>query len=188
MAGARREQILREAADLFARRGFHGASMHDVGAACGISGPALYRHFPGGKDALLSDMLVSISARLLDEGRARVEASDHHPDRALKSLIRWHIDFALRHSALIVVQDRDWDALPPEARAEVRRLQTAYVALWTDALVRSRPGLDPRVAEAAVHAVFGLLNSTPHSARLPEQAMRSLLETMAEQCLRSAAG
>lgn len=186
MAGARREQILREAADLFARRGFHGVSMHDVGAACGISGPALYRHFPGGKDTLLADMLVSISARLLDEGRIRVQASGGDPDEALRSLVCWHIDFALQHSALIVVQDRDWDSLPEDARAEVRRLQTAYVALWTEALVRSRPTLDPSVAEAAVHAVFGLLNSTPHSARLPEEPMRALLQAMAEQALAAA--
>ena len=67
----RREQILATAADLFAARGFHGVSVDDLGAACGISGPALYRHFAS-KDAVLAEMLVSISERLLEVGRERV--------------------------------------------------------------------------------------------------------------------
>ena len=66
----RREQILATAADLFAARGFHGVSVVDLGAACGISGPALYKHFAS-KDAVLAEMLVSISQRLLEVGRER---------------------------------------------------------------------------------------------------------------------
>jgi AcrR family transcriptional regulator len=41
----RRDQILATAAELFAQRGFHGVSVVELGKACGISGPALYRHF-----------------------------------------------------------------------------------------------------------------------------------------------
>ena len=70
----RRQQILDIAADLFAQRGFHGVSVADLGAACGISGPALYKHFPS-KDAVLAEMLVSISEELLSVGRQRVAAA-----------------------------------------------------------------------------------------------------------------
>ena len=63
----RRSQILATAADLFAARGFHGVSVADLGAACGISGPALYKHFPS-KQAMLAEMLVSISEELLRVG------------------------------------------------------------------------------------------------------------------------
>ena len=71
-----REQILREAARLFAERGFHGVGVDEIGAAVGISGPGLYRHFAG-KDAMLAELLVGISGRLLraavgaDRGVAR---------------------------------------------------------------------------------------------------------------------
>src|SRR3954469_5869752 len=99
----RREQILATAAQLFAARGFHGVSMADIGAACGISGPALYRHFAS-KDAMLAEMLGSISEQPLDVGRLRA-AEAHTPDMALLALVRWHIDFALHHKPLIVVQD-----------------------------------------------------------------------------------
>lgn len=179
----RREQILAQAAELFAARGFHGVSVHDVGAACGISGPALYRHFES-KEAMLAEMLVSISERLLQEGRRRAAEADD--DRAaLAALVGWHIDFALEHKALIVVQDRDWASLPEQARERVRSLQRGYVGLWVSALRRLRPEIDARVGRAAAHAVFGLLNSTPHSARLREDRMRELLSAMAWDALQA---
>jgi AcrR family transcriptional regulator len=181
MAASRREQILAQAAELFATRGFHGVSVHDVGAACGISGPALYRHFAS-KDAMLAEMLVSISERLLAEARRRVTEADDDAE-ALEALVGWHIDFALEHKALIVVQDRDWASLPDAARERVRTLQRDYVSLWVSVLRRIRPAVDPRVGQAAAHAVFGLLNSTPHSARLREDRMRSLLTSMAWDAL-----
>src|SRR3954451_14264491 len=123
----RREQILDTAAELFAARGFHGVSMSDLGAACGISGPALYRHFPS-KDAMLAEMLVSISEELLRVGDARA-ASAGTPADALRELVAWHVDFALHNKALIIVQDRDWSSLPDDARERVRSLQRAYVEL-----------------------------------------------------------
>jgi AcrR family transcriptional regulator len=176
MAG-RREQILDTAAALFAERGFHGVSVVELGAACGISGPALYKHFPS-KDAVLAEMLVAISEELLAVGRARSAAA---PDAsaALRALVGWHVDFALRHQPLIVVQDRDWANLPVDAREQVRGLQRRYVDLWADRLREVHPDLAPRRARAMAHATFGLINSTPHSARLPEPETRAMLGAMA---------
>lgn len=174
----RREQILATAADLFAARGFHGVSVAELGAACGISGPALYKHFPS-KQAMLAEMLVSISERLLAVGRERVAAAAD-PDDAVRALVDWHIDFALGHRALIVVQDRDWESLPADAREQVRRLQRRYVDVWAAQLRARRPGLDTVSARAAAHAVFGLLNSTPRAGHvLGDAELRELLAAMA---------
>ena len=177
----RREEILRTAADLFARRGFHGVSVADLGAACGISGPALYKHFPS-KDAVLADMLVSISEQLLDEGQRRVDAAGSAAE-ALRSLIEWHTDFALGNKSLIVVQDRDWSSLPAEARERVRALQRSYVDLWAAQVHLCHPQLTAKEAQARVHATFGLLNSTPHSAFLTRDEMFGVLSEMARFAL-----
>ncbi|GAB2868945.1 SACE_7040 family transcriptional regulator [Nocardioides pacificus] len=178
---SRREQILATAAELFAARGFHGVSVADLGAACGISGPALYKHFSS-KDAMLAEMLVSISEELLAVGRARTDGVDD-PAEALTALIDWHVDFALRHKPLIVVQDRDWESLPEVARERVRALQRDYVDLWAAELRRLHPGLATDRARAMAHAAFGLINSTPRSALLPEETMRALLAEMARAAL-----
>jgi AcrR family transcriptional regulator len=177
MAASRREQILATAAQLFAERGFHGVSVADLGAACGVSGPALYRHFPS-KDAMLAEMLVSISDELLEVGRARVREADGARE-ALHALVGWHIDFALSNKALIVVQDRDWASLPEEARERVRETQRRYVELWVEQLRAVHRGLRADRARTIAHAAFGLLNSTPHSALLSEDDMRAVLEQMA---------
>jgi AcrR family transcriptional regulator len=177
----RREQILATAAELFARRGFHGVSVSDLGTACGISGPALYKHFPS-KDAVLAEMLVDISVRLLSVGRARVAAAGD-PRAAVQALVEWHVDFALRDQALIVVQDRDWSSLPDDAREQVRTLQREYVDLWADQLRLLDAGLGRDAARAQAHAAFGLINSTPHSGKLPPEAMRELLVAMANRAL-----
>lgn len=173
----RREQILDTAAGLFARHGYHGVSIAELGAACGVSGPALYKHFRSKQD-LLAEMLVSISEELLGEGRRRVhDAVDDA--QALRSLVDWHVDFALEHQPLIVVQDRDWAALPEQARQRVRETQRRYVALWVEVLRALRTDLSEPQARAVVHATFGLLNSTPHSALLPPGEMRPLLARLA---------
>jgi AcrR family transcriptional regulator len=178
---SRRQQIIDTAAELFASSGYHGVSVNDLGAACGISGPALYKHFPS-KQALLAASLTEISETLRDVGRRR---ADEAPDAqtALAALIDWHIDFALTHPSLIVIQDREWSNLDAAAQAAVRRIQLAYIDVWVDVLGRLRPELDRSTARAMVQAGFGLLNSTPHSARVAETTMRELLHTMATSAL-----
>lgn len=174
---SRRAQILDIAAQEFARAGFHGVSIADLGRACGISGPALYKHFES-KQGLLAEMLVSISDELLREGKARVDRAAS-PGEALDALIAWHVSFALDHPALIVVQDRDWGALPDDSREHVRATQRSYVELWVKVLRGLRPALTPKQARARVHATFGLINSTPHSSFLPHKEMHELLIRMA---------
>jgi AcrR family transcriptional regulator len=179
----RQQQILDTAAALFAERGFHGVSVHDIGSACGISGPALYKHFAS-KNDILTQSLTAISERLLAEGLARAAAAAS-PDAALDALIGWHIDFALGNPALIIIQEREWANLDSAGRKEVRSLQLSYIDVWVGALRTLRDDLDPTEARAAVQATFGLLNSTPHSARISESAMRTRLARMARAALLS---
>ncbi|MGW1717494.1 SACE_7040 family transcriptional regulator [Streptomyces sp. NPDC002156] len=163
-APTRREQILKEAARLFAERGFHGVGVDEIGAAVGISGPGLYRHFPG-KDAMLAELLVGISGQLLTGGKRRVAESDGDPETLLDSLIEGHIDFALDDRPLITLHDRELDRLRDSDRKLVRQLQRQYVELWVEVVREVYPELTEPTARSAVHSVFGLLNSTPHLGR-----------------------
>jgi AcrR family transcriptional regulator len=177
---SRREQILRAAAQLFAERGSRAVGVDDVGAAVGVTGPAIYRHFAS-KDAMLAEMLLRISERLLGGGTERVAAAGTDPLAQLRALIEFQVDFALDNPALITVQDRDLGSLPDEAAGEVRRLQRRYVEVWVTVLARVHPAAEAAACRARAHAVFGLINSTPHIAgRLPRAAMAELLSRMAE--------
>lgn len=176
---SRREQILQAAAQLFAERGSRAVGVDDVGAAVGVTGPAIYRHFAS-KDAMLAEMLVRISERLLDGGTRCAAGAGDDADAQLRALIAFHVDFALDNPALITVQDRDLGSLAESDAGQVRRLQRRYVEVWVDVLGRLHPAADPSACRARAHAVFGLINSTPHSAgRLGRPAMAGLLADMA---------
>ncbi|MGY2084307.1 SACE_7040 family transcriptional regulator [Blastococcus sp. SYSU DS0539] len=176
---SRREQILRAAAQLFAERGSRSVGVDDVGAAVGVTGPAIYRHFAS-KDAMLAEMLLRISERLADGGRARVAAAGPAPAAQLHALIDFQVEFALDNPALIVVHDRDLTSLPDAEAGQVRRLQRRYVEVWVAVLARLHPGAEAAACRARAHAVFGLINSTPHSAgQLDRAAMADLLRGMA---------
>ncbi|GAA2272887.1 TetR/AcrR family transcriptional regulator [Streptomyces hawaiiensis] len=185
-APTRREQILKEAARLFAERGFHGVGVDEIGAAVGISGPGLYRHFAG-KDAMLAELLVGISGQLLTGAKRRLADAEAdggaRAEVVLDSLIEGHIDFALDDRPLITLHDRELDRLRDSDRKMVRQLQRQYVELWVGVVREVYPELGEPAARSAVHSVFGLLNSTPHLGRggsLPGRgATAELLHRMA---------
>ncbi len=162
----RRQQLLSAAERLFAERGFLAVRLEDIGAAAGVSGPAIYRHFPN-KESLLVELLVGISARLL-AGARDVRARNSDPAEALGGLIDFHLDFALGEPDLIRIQDRDLAHLPEAAEKQVRKAQRQYVEVWVGVLRELTPGLAEADARLTAHAVFGLLNSTPHSMKSPD--------------------
>lgn len=167
----RTDAILSAAADLFAARGYSGVSLEEIGAAVGISGPALYRHFAG-KQALLGALLIGVSERLVAGGLDVASAAASDQDR-MQALVAFHVDFALGNAEVIRVQDRDIDHLTDEGRADVRRLQRAYIDLWIDAL-QGLVAEDRDALRVRVQACFGLLNSTPHST---SSALRTRVDT-----------
>ena len=63
-APARSEQILDVAVEVFARNGFHGASMNDVAEAAGVTKPVLYQHFDSKQDLYMA-LLDEVGNRLL---------------------------------------------------------------------------------------------------------------------------
>lgn len=187
----RRKALVSQAARLFADSGFGNVSLEALGAAVGMSGPAVYRHFPS-KQAVLVELLLGVSRRLLDGGRD-VVASQPEDGTALRGLVRFHTDFALSQPEVIRIQDRDFQSLPEESRKQVRELQRAYVELWVQALGTELPGTGPSERRLRVHACFGLINSTPHSLRergrtVPARTARPVLEAMALAALTAPGG
>ena len=184
----RRSALLREAARLFAERGFASVTLEDIGAACGVSGPAVYRHFAS-KHALLGAILVGVSERLRGGGVAVTDAAAD-ASSALDGLIHFHVDFALSDADVIRVQDRDLASLADADRHRVRRLQREYVELWVGVLRSIHPSRSDADLRVRAHAVFGLINSTPHSVRglrsaPPVDQVRATLEQLAAAALRA---
>jgi AcrR family transcriptional regulator len=175
---ATREALLDATAELVAARGFHSVGILEIGAAAGVSGSALYRHF-----ANKQELLVALFDRVVDallDGARGVAATNTEPRVALDALVARHVAFALRDRSIIAVYDQEAHNLPDGQRARLRRNQRAYADVWADTLLSVRADLDRREALIVVHAVFGLLNSVAdHDPRLSDTAATRLLGAMA---------
>ena len=182
----RQAAILHEAARLFAERGFSGVSLEDLGAAVGVSGPAVYRHFAN-KQALLGAILV-----------ARQRAA------AAPAAQRWSIAERRlpveRSTALIAVPRRLRPAPTPTSSAcrtatsrasarrtatPVRRLQREYVELWIGSPGRAPPDAQPRPisacarTRASVSSTRRRTASARAAASPADSTVRGILESMA---------
>ena len=63
----RQRKILDVAAQLFHEKGFHGVGIDEIGRQAGVSGPAVYRHFKGKDEILLSELILNPSHSILTQ-------------------------------------------------------------------------------------------------------------------------
>lgn len=178
----RHQEILTIAAGLIAERGFASVRLEDLGAEVGMSGPAIYRYFPS-KDALLAELLIGISQSLLKQASSR-RAELSSPATLLRLLIDDHIRFALLEPDLIRLHDRDLRSLSSDAMRTVRCHQRAYMDIWVRTLRQIHPTLASDQTSTLTHAIFGLLNCTPHLSSSTRRHVRA--ETIRDAALRVA--
>ena len=174
----RREQLLEAAAQLFADRGFHGVGIDDIGAAAGISGPGVYRHFPS-KGALLEALCDRAMTRML-QGARGISAAHEDPHDALEALVDLHVAFAVEHRALIGVWVREARALSDDVRRSLRRRMRSYEQLWQAVLTPLRNDLDAAEVAVAVGSTLAMLNGTAFtSPAVDAESLQVLLRRMA---------
>jgi AcrR family transcriptional regulator len=183
----RREAVLDAAAALFLEHGFHGTSVDDLGAAAGISGPGLYRHFAS-KDALLMAVLDRVWGQLKP---ALEQAGSLPAAEALDVLLEAHLDLATGQPDALVLLIRELRHLPDDYRARSRRNHQRYVDGWATAVRGVHPDLDLDTARAVTLAVHGLIDSValrPLVLRAgpSRAAQRALLDHLARGVLRDA--
>src|SRR3954447_25974979 len=61
--GGRRAVILTAALELFSRQGYQETGIDEIGAASGVSGPAIYRHFGSKQELLAAAFMDSFDRR-----------------------------------------------------------------------------------------------------------------------------
>ena len=170
----RRDVILASALELFRQRGFHAVGIDEIGTAAGISGPAVYRHFPS-KDSLLVSLFDRISEQMLD-GAQKIGADGVSPAATLDRLVALHVSFAVDQRSLLAVWIQDWRSLPDADAHRIRRRQVQYMSEWTLALGRLRPELSAQQVETIVYAATGAINSVAYrDSGLPRESLDPLL-------------
>ena len=81
-----RQYLLQAAAQVFAARGFHAASLDEVAAAAGFTKGAVYSNFKNKEDLMLA-LLEDTYSREMDALRQTLEASDIPPEARIGDFV-----------------------------------------------------------------------------------------------------
>ncbi|TDW28829.1 TetR/AcrR family transcriptional regulator [Cryobacterium psychrophilum] len=183
----RRELILRSAAELMAERGYPAVSMTQIGAAAGIVGSGVYRHFES-KSMLLSALLDRVVKNMLAGTRAVVASGLTGPD-LLDEMIRAQTQIAIDNRSLVAVYLRDAGNLPVEGLRTLRRQQRQLVEEWIFQGESVAPYAGEMQLRTVVHAVFALINSVcTYDNPLPSARLVESISTMARATLHAGLG
>ncbi len=150
----RREQILASALRLFHEHGYHATGMDDIGAAAGITGPGIYRHFRSKEDIL--ETLVRDRGEQVVAEIEKVTASDMAPRARVDALARSYVQGIVSDPSLAVVAMYERRTLSAETRAWLDKMERRNVEAWVGALRQARPELDEAEARVVVHGALSL--------------------------------
>ncbi len=171
--GGRRDEILDAAARLFAEQGFPGTGMDEIGAAVGITGPSVYRHFPS-KDAILVAIGRRSALRLEAEAMAAAMRTTDPADQ-LDALVDSYVQNITGSPDLLVALTSGYALDGDPHGSELLASQRRYVNRWIELVAASRPELSPQNAALTVRAVLAVVNDAvrmPRSTPQPEFAAR----------------
>lgn len=178
----RREQIIDAATGLFDAQGFHATSIDEIGAAAGITGPGLYRHFAG-KD----EILLAVFDRIWELLRGAIKRTEGlEPGAALDVLIDTHITLALENGEALMLLVRELRHVPEYYQRAAERNDTRYTDAWAEAIIKLRAKATLDEARAAAHAVMGLIGSASRENvgyHLDSGRHRAILHDMARTAL-----
>ncbi len=161
-------EILDYATEIFADKGYEGASMRDLSRLSGISLAGLYYYFES-KEKLLYFIQHHTFTTIVERLRERLGASDD-PEERIRIFVRNHVDYAVARPQALKVLSHEDDVLRNGYGAELAAIKRDYyricVALVND-LVKAE-GLNPVRDQAAasvgistrsaVMALFGMMN------------------------------
>lgn len=154
----RLDDALDSAEALFAKKGFHGASMRDIARASGVSVAGLY-YYLGSKQTALYLVCNRIFDRL-EAATAQLDTVDDSV-RRLEIFVREHLRFMIgnRHAYRVLL--RDMEALEGEYGRNIHARRRRYFAAAADLIrpLAEKAGLTS--ARLAAATLFGMLNWTP---------------------------
>lgn len=161
----RRAQILVGASELFADRGFAAVSVQEIGERTGISGGAIYRHFPS-KDAVLQSLLLdTIEMQVVALEDARREAAELGRP-VLEHLVEHSLRFVVDHGGRIATSLRERHRAEPEVREQLAAREALLGRRWSEAILERRPELTRGEVTARRQAAVGVISALDRTPSL----------------------
>ena len=189
-----RETVIRAAGKLFARRGYHGTSMQDLGNELGLLKSSIYSHVASKEDLLLE--VVGRAERLFKES-ARQAMDAHTGEGAqLRALISGHLQVILDHRDEASTFLHEARALDQRYRERVIAARDGYEGVFRQVIGRGvRSGefhdrVDPAVASIFILSILNAVGRwySPDGRLGPERLAEEMWGFISEGILGSGAG
>ena len=168
-----RLRLLSAALKLFRERGYYGAGTNDIGAAAGLTGPSIYRHFATKDELLVAAVLEG--ARKLGVGAAAAR-HERDPLTALRMLSRSFVDLAVDDPDLCCVYFFESRHLSAGAKLALEDRARQYLRGYERLLAQLLPQLSgDEIAvrvRSATYSIGGLCLDLPS---IPTDRLVSLL-------------
>lgn len=172
----RKEQIARVAAEAFSTYGYNRVGIDDIAAEVGISGPALYRHFPN-KYTLFRHVALNLADALVTASVGEnLDSHTQDPEAALENLFTRVIDTTIENRNTGGLYRWEHRYLDAADRREVRARIVAVDANVDAALARVRPALtDKERAYLATGALSVIGSITAHRTPLSDKRITAII-------------
>lgn len=154
------DAILKAAATVFYRKGYHGATMAEIAAEVNLTAGSLYHHFPS-KEDLLCAVLDRGLTQITQDVRAVVE-SDTLPAEKLRGIVHIHVLSEIEHSnvaAAVIFEGRALLDIPGVRDQYIRQrdtLEGLYRRVVEDGIAAD--AFRPVDVGIFVKTLFGALN------------------------------
>ncbi|HSK06277.1 MAG TPA: TetR/AcrR family transcriptional regulator [Acidimicrobiia bacterium] len=156
-----RADVVAAAGRLFARRGYHGTSMRDLGRELGLLGSSLYAHVDSKQDLLVE--VVEDGARLFHESARRASTVPGSALERLRALVTGHVEVVLSHQDVVRTYLNEARMLDDDHRARVIAARDSYEKTFREVIADGigdgsfRPDVDPKMSSIFILSVLNAL-------------------------------
>ncbi|MGH3756645.1 TetR/AcrR family transcriptional regulator [Actinophytocola sp.] len=152
-------RVIAAAADLFAKNGYHGTGVAELGEVVGLGRGALY-HYIGSKESLLF-AICSGQVDRMNNRAAEILTLALTPEKLLHEMARALLRNIADHRAEWTVFFREFSALTGERRERVLAARKAYEGHWRRAMDRGvEAGKLKETPPLLLKGILGMLNYT----------------------------
>lgn len=157
---ARRDLIIKQAANVFGRKGFHATTLDDIAGQLGVTKASLYYYFSTKEDLLFAVLQTSMQEHL-DRVDGALEANaEASPARKLEAAITEHLRLLADQYEGAFLLQQEYELQDEEQQSEILTMRADYEQRFSDIIHEGVQSHTFRVRDEriAVLMILGSIN------------------------------
>ncbi len=155
--------IRRVAIEVFARQGYHGASLRQIAKESGITLGTLYHYYPSKQD-LLAELMSDALQPLISSGHEVRAAFADDPRRQLLEAVRRFVLITLESPQLAIIADVELRSLTGDNATRVVAMRDEYEGIIRSTVVEGMQSgaFNPGDVKMATFAILAISNQATY--------------------------